>query len=689
MKIKPIIMVALLVWVLLVAATVAQANTYWVSKSASGQHCTNSTSDPGAGGSSGSINEGLNCLVAAGGAPHTLNIHSGRYTETITHLNGTLPTGTSDTNRIFIRAVDGAGTVTMDGHAGGSGSVFVAGTGASYWEVDGINIDATYSAAGVTAGGGGHHRFLNMDIANVAMALCPPVQTCGPGHAISQANIGVGVGTDQGSDFNYFYNVTIHDSTSSQADQGGGNCCQGAHGYYITTAFNTIDHTHVYNMGQHGAQYFHYGDLTSSHDNSIINSKIHDNGTTGLTSYCLASNGNGGSMVNTICYNMNWGIGTGPNGIYDGNTFDNMSFGITDGGAVRSGVVARNNIFFNVGTPIDSVSGAGFVHDHNACNTAGSGCNVVGSLNFVNAAGRDYHLSAGSVAIDTGANLGAPYNTDYDGNARGFSGAWDIGAYEYTGGAPPPPPSQDLVVALAFDEASGTIATDSSGKGNDATLQAGATRVSVGKYGHAISLNGNPDSFAEITHNSTLNLSPSGMTLEAWVKPTSSATTFTTALSKSGSADHLYWLYSGTEGYFCGSTINPAGGFTAAGNQSVCGDANISTASWVHVAVTYDGSALRFYRDGTVINTTTTSQNIPTDTIGSFLIGSSFYGEYFNGLIDEVRVYNYARTQAQVQTDMTTPIIQGTPTPTVSLSLMIGPGSSFGIGANSSVGVGQ
>ncbi len=37
--------------------------------------------------------------------------------------------------------------------------------------------------------------------------------------------------------------------------------------------------------------------------------------------------------------------------------------------------------------------------------------------------------------------------------------------------------------------------------------------------------------------------------------------------------------------------------------------------------------------------------------------GQQPYGEYFHGLIDEVRVYNRALTQAEIQTDMTTPLV--------------------------------
>ena len=59
--------------------------------------------------------------------------------------------------------------------------------------------------------------------------------------------------------------------------------------------------------------------------------------------------------------------------------------------------------------------------------------NFVGDPKFVSIANNDFHLTSGSPAIDGGANLGSPYDTDKDGNSRGSS--WDIGAYEY-GGVP-------------------------------------------------------------------------------------------------------------------------------------------------------------------------------------------------------------------------------------------------------------
>ena len=50
--------------------------------------------------------------------------------------------------------------------------------------------------------------------------------------------------------------------------------------------------------------------------------------------------------------------------------------------------------------------------------------------------------------------------------------------------------------------------------------------------------------------------------------------------------------------------------------------------------------------------------------------GNSVWGEYFKGLIDEVRVYSTALTAAQITSDMTTPVVSGPDTtpPAVSVT---------------------
>src|SRR5207253_3160554 len=93
--------------------------------------------------------------------------------------------------------------------------------------------------------------------------------------------------------------------------------------------------------------------------------------------------------------------------------------------------------------------------------------------------------------------------------------------------------------------------------------------------------------------------------------------------------------------------------------------------TWTHLASTYDGATLRLYVNGTLTGSFAHAGSINTTTGALRIGGNSVWGEYFNGTIDEVRVYNSALTAAQIQTDMITPISTGssdTVAPTVALT---------------------
>jgi hypothetical protein len=92
-------------------------------------------------------------------------------------------------------------------------------------------------------------------------------------------------------------------------------------------------------------------------------------------------------------------------------------------GRTGSNVTASNNYFAKVGS-YSALTGV----PSNAENVNG------GDPQFVNAAANDFHLQAGSLAIDRGATL-TGFKHDYDVSARPQGAAWDIGAFEYKRGA--------------------------------------------------------------------------------------------------------------------------------------------------------------------------------------------------------------------------------------------------------------
>lgn len=71
--------------------------------------------------------------------------------------------------------------------------------------------------------------------------------------------------------------------------------------------------------------------------------------------------------------------------------------------------------------------------------------------------------------------------------------------------------------------------------------------------------------------------------------------------------------------------------------------------TWYHYVCTYDGMKSRIYKDGVLIST---SMNFIMNTLNDSdifklgITGSSIYG--FNGAIDDLKIYNYALTDAQV-----------------------------------------
>jgi hypothetical protein len=73
------------------------------------------------------------------------------------------------------------------------------------------------------------------------------------------------------------------------------------------------------------------------------------------------------------------------------------------------------------------------------------------------------------------------------------------------------------------------------------------------------------------------------------------------------------------------------------------------------VAVTYDGSLLRLYVNGVQVASGNVAGAIQQSS-NPLWIGGNQYNEDFIGLIDDVRVYNRALTQAEIQSDMATPL---------------------------------
>ncbi len=212
-----------------------------------------------------------------------------------------------------------------------------------------------------------------------------------------------------------------------------------------------------------------------------------------------------------------------------------------------------------------------------------------------------------------------------------------------------------LVAAFGFNEGAGAAVADTSGAGNHGTTTA-ATWSAAGKYGQALSFNG-ANSWVTIADAPSLDLT-TGMTLEAWVQPTT-INSWETVILKETTGELAYALYADNDAARPGAWIRQ--GNTS---YSTIGTSQIPINAWTHLAATYDGAVLRLYVNGAQVSSLTRSGSINVTTGALRIGGNSVWSEWFNGLIDEVRIYNHALTQSEIQTDMNTPIADTTP-PTI------------------------
>ena len=216
-----------------------------------------------------------------------------------------------------------------------------------------------------------------------------------------------------------------------------------------------------------------------------------------------------------------------------------------------------------------------------------------------------------------------------------------------------------LVAAYGFDEGTGTTVTDLSGNGNNGTVS-NTTWATAGKFGKALTFNGS-SSRVTIPDSASLHLT-TGMTLEAWVNPSSVSSAWKDVIYKGGTDNYLL------EGTTNHSSV-PGGGATINGADIITfGTAPLATSTWTHLAETYDGSTLSFYVNGVQVATQAVAGSILTSATPLQIGSDSTFGQYFAGTIDEVRVYNVALNQAQIQADMGTPVAGGGSLPGASLS---------------------
>lgn len=217
----------------------------------------------------------------------------------------------------------------------------------------------------------------------------------------------------------------------------------------------------------------------------------------------------------------------------------------------------------------------------------------------------------------------------------------------------------NAVLCLKFDEGSGKFANDSSSYKNNGTLGGFSCNPGSGFcpswgigtptcwYGNCSNFDGAGD-YINVSDSSSLHFG--NITIIAWIYPRSfGQSNYGRITDKSNS--FMFYVYNNTgeeslNFYFYNST--------GTSSQSIASSHSIQLNKWQHVAVTYNGTHAVFYVNGTAQTPDLTSARGPirTNTNGLYIGNSSSSGRAFDGIIDELRIWNRTLSQSEIQAEM-------------------------------------
>ncbi len=240
-----------------------------------------------------------------------------------------------------------------------------------------------------------------------------------------------------------------------------------------------------------------------------------------------------------------------------------------------------------------------------------------------------------TVTLDTSAHLEGPSYTVTVNGVEDFYGNTTSGLQDsYT----PVFNDASLVGHWKLDETVGVTAIDSTPSMNDGVLVNGATWED-GIHGGAVRLDGAND--AVLIDPTSLSMDTwSAFSVFAWVK---------SDVGPTGSTDDIasVWNYPGGPSWLLTHHRNNQYFFEISGKGSVTGG-TVST-NWTHISGTYDGSTMRLYVNGAEVDSLTgLSGSLPLSFADLVIGGQDDGTNGFDGLIDDVRVYDRALTSGEV-----------------------------------------
>ncbi len=211
----------------------------------------------------------------------------------------------------------------------------------------------------------------------------------------------------------------------------------------------------------------------------------------------------------------------------------------------------------------------------------------------------------------------------------------------------------ELVAWWKLDDGSGTIAFDSSGNGNDGTLE-GDPQWVEGQLGGALEGDGSGD-YIRVPHSDSLDISDA-VTVALWVYGGIPPDQVICKGSGGGAWVASYSFRIDDNSSYV-RQINFRG--RVGTNDDALNSASpIPEDEWTHIAITFDASAQgnnqKIYINGQ-LDIESRSENPLSTNTDDLLIGADAYGDtrwHWQGMLDDIRIFNQALPEGQIQAIM-------------------------------------
>jgi len=217
--------------------------------------------------------------------------------------------------------------------------------------------------------------------------------------------------------------------------------------------------------------------------------------------------------------------------------------------------------------------------------------------------------------------------------------------------------SAELILHWSFDEGSGNTANDRSGNGRNGTIEGDPT-WGVGKIGGALDFGGDGDRVVDDSGADYLN-GLEAMTVAVWIKSDRVGTDagFIQGEDPDGGDNVCTIRYDSSGASHGGSNLLKMA-VTSSGEQQLESSSGRQVTEWQHIAMTWtSGDIIRLYIDGvedTPSGNSGAGAPAPQSGVMKFVVGQGAKdaGGGWDGLIDDVRVYDTALTAEEIQAAM-------------------------------------